>query len=402
VNEEQTNALIGQSERMLRGAVQLQQLLFSESANANIRIQSHLRRAEEAAKDQVALDVVLDVFDAYFDVLRLKTNVAIQRENLDASRQNLELAQIRVSLGASNRADLYRWESEVAVATQEVIEAHLVLNVGKRALDTLLNGVLDDEFEVRDETIDGDLYRQMTESLIAGQLSDPLSLRRLVDFLSAESRRNYPSKLQLEANVLAVERQHVLNKRRFYLPTLSAGVSLNRTFDRAGAGSEPLPGYSFNDDSWSARMTLALPLFEGTRRWIDLQTSRAQMRQLEYQSDDLDQNLSLAVSAAATDLMAASTNIGFSRVAAENTAKSFELIQDNYRQGTVSIVEVLDAQTAALTAKQGYAVAIYEYLTTLMALENLIGEYSLLATPESDRELRQRFDAFIAEREGKP
>jgi len=400
VNEEQTNAMLGRSERTLRGSVQLQQLLFSESANANIRIQSHLRQAEEAAQEQVALGVVLDVFDAYFDVLRLKTNVAIQRENLDASRKNLELAQVRVSLGSSNRADLFRWESEVAVATQDVIDAHLQLLVGKKALNNLLGGVPGDEFDVVDEGIDGELYRQMSASLIAGQLSDPVRLRHLTEFLIEEAQRSNPSKHLLEANVLAVERRHDLNKRRFYLPTLSVGASLDNTFDRSGAGSEPPPGSSFNDDSWSANLTLSLPLFEGNRRRIDLQTTRLQRRQLEYQRDDLDQRLSLAVSSAATDLMAASTNIGFSRVSAENTAKNFELLQDNYRQGTVSILDVLDAQTVALNAKQGYAVSVYDYMTALMKLENLIGEYSLLATTESDRELRQRFDAFIAEREG--
>ena len=400
VNEEQTSALTGQAERMFAGSAELHQLVFSEDASANIRIQSHLRDAEVAANDQVALDVILGVFDEYFHVLYLKTNVAIYEENLALSRKNRELARVRVSLGASNRADLFRWESEVAGATQNVIEAHLALNVARRALNNLLNGTLEKGYSIDDESIDGELYGTLSRSLIAGQLDGPDEFGRLVDFLTEETQRRNPSKRQVEAQLLAIERRHTLNKRRFFVPTISVGASLDEVFERTGAGSAPPEGTSFTDDSWSAAVKLTLPLFDGNRRSIDLRTTRLERSQLEHERDDLNQRLSLAVLSATTDLLTASTSIGFSQISAENTEKNFVLLQENYSQGEISLLDVLDAQTAAVRAKQAYAVSVYEYVTAFMALESLLGEYGLLAAPEDRQAFGQRFDAFVAKQEG--
>ncbi len=400
VNEEQTSPVMGQAERTLSGAVSLDQLLFSAEANANISIQSHLKQAEAAAQEQVALDVILGVFDRYFDVLRLKTNVAIQEENLTVSRRNLELAHVRVSLGASNRADLFRWESEVASGTQNVIEAYLQMQVGKKALDTFLNGMLSEEYDIEDEQLNGALYQTLAQSLIGNQLDGPRNFTLLLHFLNEEAQRGNPSKHELNSRLRSIERQHTLNQRRFFLPTLSANASLINIFDRDGAGSESLDGSAFNDELWSASINLSFPLFDGNRRRIDRQTTTLQQRQLRHQIGDFDQNLSLAIQSAATDLLAASTNIRFSQISAENTAKNFELLQDSYSKGAVTLLNVLDAQKAALQAKQGHAVSIYDYMTALMGLESLLGEYSLLATPEDNQALRQRFTAFVAKQEG--
>ena len=117
--------------------------------------------------------------------------------------------------------------------------------------------------------------------------------------------------------------------------------------------------------------------------------------QLDMQIRQLDVNLELSVQSNALNLLAATTNLNFSRVSMENMMENFRLVQNNYQQGTVSIVQLLDAQQAALQAKQGYAISIYDFLLANLQLENSIGFYSQLATPEALNDFETRFSQYI-------
>ncbi|MGH1362794.1 MAG: TolC family protein [Calditrichia bacterium] len=400
VNEEQTSPLTGQAERSITGVLSLQQLLFSEEALAGSRIQAYLKKADEAAAKQTALDIILDTFTGYFNLLQAKTNLRIQSENLDVSKTNLELARLSVSLGASNRADIYRWESEVATAQQSVVEAYGLVAFSQTQLNSYLNGKLGTEFDVEEVGIDAQVYQTLSSSFIDSHINSPDRFNKLINFFVVEAQQHSFSKKQLHANLQATKRQISSNKRRFFLPTLSLSGSGNNNFWRAGNGSVPATGVEFQDLNWSVGVNLSIPLFEGNRRRIDVQKSTLQKRQLEYQLGSLDQNLQLLVTSSAIDLLTAKTNIRFSKIAEENSQKNFELVQDYYRNGTVSVIQLIDAQEAALQAKQGYANSVYQYLTAFIGLENSLGRYGLLATQEENAAFNTRFESFIKNEEG--
>ena len=106
---------------------------------------------------------------------------------------------------------------------------------------------------------------------------------------------------------------------------------------------------------------------------------------------NLDQNLEIGVRARILQLVGAITNTEFSRVAADNSLKSFEIVQDNYREGMVSIVTLIDAQRAALQARLGYNISIYDFLIAHLQLEYSIGLFSMISNPEDMEKLQQRF-----------
>ena len=114
-------------------------MIFSEPVFANIKIQRFLAEAARHQTDLVALDVVLNLSTAYFDILLAKTRIRIEKENLAASRRNLEIARTRNAVGYAGIADVFRWESEVASATQAIIEARNALYLAKVQLNQLVN-----------------------------------------------------------------------------------------------------------------------------------------------------------------------------------------------------------------------------------------------------------------------
>ena len=138
INEERANAAFNNPEQALTAKLTFNQLLYSERAIAALKIAEYVQKAQEYNTEAEVLQVLFDTYRAYLNVLSAKTNVLIQKENLSNTRKNKELAEIRVNLGTSNNTDLYRWESELAIANQSVIDAQTKMLTSKLQLNTLL------------------------------------------------------------------------------------------------------------------------------------------------------------------------------------------------------------------------------------------------------------------------
>lgn len=395
VDSKSTSPITGNAETTLSGAGTVEQLVFSEQAIANIKIQQYLQDAQKHATQQVVIDLILDVFNAYFSILQLKANLNIQEENLSSSQKNLELAKLRSRLGYSSNADVYRWESEVANAKQALIEANANLILAKVQMNRLLNNTLEEDYDIVDITIEDDFFRIGNLDLIGNYVTGPAELKILTLFMIDEAKINFPTKQQLMANLDALNRQELMNKRLFYTPNVAVQGQVNNIWYRGGNGSVPAEGITFNNLPWNLGLSLSYPLFDGTRRQINLQTTHIQQEQLNNQITDLDQSLSLAVRSKILDMLTSRTNIAFSKTASENASKNFDLVQGAYTQGSATIIQLLDAQNASLQSKLAYALSIYEYLQAYIGLENAVGSYSLLATEEENLDFERRFSEFI-------
>ena len=82
---------------------------------------------------------------------------------------------------------------------------------------------------------------------------------------------------------------------------------------------------------------------------------------------------------------AASQGIDLSRKAAAAAGRNLELVTDAYARGAVSIIDLLDAQNAALLAELGAANAVYDFLIVLMEVERSAGRFDFFMT-DADRE----------------
>jgi len=400
INEERANAAINSPEQSLNLDLVLTQVIYSEEALAAIKISQYLKNAAEYQTESDVLDVLLDTYAAYLNVLSAKTNLDIQRQNLENSKTNLELAKIRVDIGSANNADLFRWESEVANATQTLIEAQASLLSVKLQLNNLLANSLERDYKVKDIGLEDELFRFFKDSPISELITSPKDLNRASDFLVVESLNKNPNKKQLLENIKATERQLKLNKRLFYVPTVSLQAQVSEVLARGGAGSEnPEPGTpsfgpGIQDNSWSVAATLTYPIFTGFNRNVNKQKSLVQLEQLEYSNQSLDQALDLSIRTSSINLLSNTTNLKYSKISAENAERNFELVQNNYREGTVNITQVIDAQEASLGANLQAAISIYDYIFANLQLEYSVGFFSMFLTEEEIIEFNNRFLEF--------
>jgi hypothetical protein len=107
-----------------------------------------------------------------------------------------------------------------------------------------------------------------------------------------------------------------------------------------------------------------------------------------------DLQLSTQIRAALQQAGASWSAIEQARVAARASRSNLELVTDAYSRGTASIVTLLDAQQASLSADESAANAVYDFLVDLMGVERAIGTFDFFRTPEEREAFFRRMDAF--------
>lgn len=401
INEERATAAFNSPERSLTGDLTFSQLIYSEQAIAGLKITQYLKKAQEYNTEAEVLNILLDTYTAYLNILSAKTNVLIQQENLENTKRNKELAEIRVNIGSSNNADLYRWESELALASQSVVEAQASLMSVKLQMKNLLANTLEDEFDIADVSLQDEWFTSLSRGAIGDVVKTPQSLKLVSDFLVAESQLRNPNKKALLENINASSRQLKQNKRLLYVPTIAFQAQTSQVLARGGAGStidaqaQALGISEFQDNSWFAGVSLNYPIFSGLGRKATIQQSKISLSQLDKSKTLLDQNLELGVRSNVFSLLSASTNIRFSNEASQSAQKNFGLVQENYKQGQVTITQLIDAQEAALQARLGAAISIYEYLQNFLQLEFNVGAFTMLMTEDQLQDFNRRLQEYL-------
>jgi outer membrane protein len=394
--EETAAASLGREpERQLDGGVSLSLPLYSEEAWAGLGSERSLQKGREAQSDEVRLDVVLDAAAAYLNVLRSSTVADVRRTDLYRTRTNLEVARLREGVGTTSRADIYRWQGEVANARRDLIAAEAQVRVASLGLRRVLNRPLGRPLAQQSVALnDPALLAQ--DSMLLRWLEDPARLDALTGLLVSEAFRLSPELVRAEAEIAAQRRQHTAAGRAFWMPTLSLQGGLDGVLDRGGAGSTgptlPAPGNTTDipDMSWQFRVQASLPLFTSGGRGAIRQQTRLDLERLEVQQKSerlgVEQRIRAALELAASSFAA----IALTRDAAQAAGRNYDLVSDAYGRGTASITALIDAQSAALSASEAAANAVHDFLLDLVRVERAMGTYSVLQQPEQRQVFLER------------
>jgi outer membrane protein TolC len=388
-----------QPENLVDGGVTFSVPLYSEQAWAGYGSERRLQRGREAERDQLRLDVVLDAADAYITVLQAQTVAGVRKSDLYRTRSNLEVARLREGIGSSSRADVYRWEGEVANARRDLISAETQVRVALLELKRILNRPLDRPVAQRAVTL-GDPALLAQDSTILSWFDDPARLATLAQFLVSEAFRISPELAQADAAISAQERQRTAAGRAFWLPSFSLQGGFNNVFQRGGEGSSvPLFPVSTAfptapDLSWQFRVQASLPLFTGFGRTATRAQTDIDLERLKIQRQGIrlavDQRVRAALESAASTYAA----IALTRDASEAANRNYELVSDAYARGTSSITALIDAQSAAENSSESAANAVHDFLLDLLRVERAMGDFGALRPEEQRQAFLERLRAL--------
>jgi len=397
IEEDDALAVPGRAERTTSGSLTLDQTLYSESAWANLEVQKQLQVVRENEREQVRLDIVLETTQSYLDLLSAKTNTRVQKDNLRLSRSNLELARARRRIGTAGPSEVYRWESVIANAQRAVVEAQAQMRVAEIALNTILHRPLEDVVVTSEVGLEEPMLISSQKRLYE-LIDNPVHFRLLRDFIVQEAFSAVPELRQIDARILAQERTLESARNAYWQPTLSLHADRTETFDRSGAQGAPLPG--LDDTETTIALQLSLPLYTSGARNAQKTRAYEELTGLRVQRQATAEKVEQRVRASLHLTRSAYTAIRLSRQAADASENNYAVVRDAYSRGTASILDLLDAQNAALVADLRAATAVYDFVRTLMEVERAAGRFDFFFAPEEQTDLFERVDRYFKQHRG--
>lgn len=400
IDRERAERSFGQTaERTLTGSVDLSQIVFSEPAWANRSIQRHLQNRAEYERDVLTLDILQAATSAYLSLLRARTFERIQKDNLERTRDHLDLARVRETLGTARAAEVLRWESELANNRKAVIEANARRNIAEIALNRLLHRPAEESFLTEEVGLSDEALLLPRDRLVK-YMSNPWDFKVFRLFMVAEGLRSTPEIRALNEAIAARERAADSSTRSLYVPSVGLFAGLDNVFTRDGAGADIPPALQGlasepEDLSWQVGFNLAFPLFSGGAKFHERSQAIAAAGELRLELASVTERIEQRIRTALHKAGASYAGMGQARVAADAAAQSLVLVEDAYSQGAATILDLLDAQTNARVAHEVAADAVYGCLLDLVEVERSVGRMLIVMTEAEREAFYQRLDTYF-------
>ena len=379
----------GQANWLVTG--EISQLVFAEPVLANLTIQKLLKESEEQDLMETQLDVVINVANAYMNILFAKSNLNIQSQNLERTKENYDISKAKEAIGYAGTSDINRWEAELANANIEFNNAFASLRQARFQLNQLLNRPINDPVEIEEVTLEESMI------LITDERTEFIDnygkLDQFANFSVQYALNHLPELSQIDLGLQIEKRLQLSRERAMYLPTIALSGSTNRVLSRFNI-PEGLPPRD-KSTTWNIGLGASYPIFQGNNRRKLIEQSRLNILQLQDTRKNVENQLELRIRANLELVGASYSGMRLARIAAEASRKNYAIVQDAYSAGQSNITNLIDAQNNALATELSALNAVYTFIIDFLTLERSIGYYNFLATPAERNIFFQELKVFF-------
>lgn len=306
-----------------------------------------LKEAELLYKQELsALDE--QVTYQFFDLLEAQALAEIARQNLVYSNDNLETEKKRILLGTTGEDKLLQLELQVLNNRQQLQQANYQKETSVLALRNLLG---------RSDTLG---YVVLAPATIP-QL--PISASEAV----ALARANRPEYIGFERQRLEAEWEIANAKSASQQVNLVASYGLNRADPRiAMIYSDPQSHQRFN-------VGFEIPVVDWGRRKAALHTAEALQQLTEYSNAVEKINIEQEIIALYNNLQLLRNNIALAMTTDSVAARRYELSNQLYMRGQLSITELGIAQSEKDNARRTFIAALRSYWQARFKFNSITG-----------------------------
>ena len=367
------------------------QVIFAEPVLANVAIQKMLKESEEKQLLQTQLDVVIDVTNAYMNILFAKSNLNIQQQNVERNKENYNISKAKEAIGYTGASDINRWEAELANANIELNNAFAGLRQAKFQLNQLLNRPINEPVDISEATIAESMLIFSDERMVF--INDYGSLDKFSNFLVGYAKDNLPELAQIDLGLKIQERLQLSRERAMYLPSVAMSGSANRILGRIDI-PEGLPPVD-KATTWDIGLGVSYPIFQGNSRKKQIEQSKLNVIQLQDTRQNVENQLELLIRASLENVGASFSRMELARTAANASRKNYEIVQDAYSAGQSNITTLIDAQNNSLATELQSTNAVYTFIQDFLNLERSIGYFNFLATPAEKNNFFQKIQEYF-------
>ena len=308
----------------------------------------------DVQNDQVRQNLVFQVTQAYYEVLKAQELVKVDKQNLDRSRENRERVEAYVEAGIQIEAD---------IATAQVREANSEL--------ALLND--QNQLDIALANLPRIMGLNPATRIRVIENKEPKNKVGTVD-ISLDEAINHAIKARPEfmvnkSNIKQTEYALRLAKLNRF-PKLNAQYNHDFNLDDYVDDTEDLGHLRY----WRFAATLDFPIFDGgiTKRRVD--ELELQLDRTREDLEDLKRSVALEVQQAYLNLIRMAKAVEISDAQVRDARLSLSVIRERFIQELAILIELLDAQTELASALTSQVRIFYDYQIARTSLQKVLGD----------------------------
>ena len=372
---------IGLNQDITTGLLRNQTTQFTSSgANVGIDIykglqnQNNLRRANLAviaSKYQLLKmqeDIALNVANAFLQVLFNKENLKVQQEQLAINEKQLNRSIELVNAGSIPRGDVLDIKANLALNRQNVVAAENALLISKLSLAQLLQIKVFENFDVIDSI----------------KVTDEISVLTQSPSAIVEKAKDSRTDLKIAQTNLEIAQQNLAIAKGAFQPTVQGFYGFNTRISYAdvatisGGALVTKPANPFwtqfgDNKGQSFGAQLSIPIFNGFSAKNNVERSKVNLEKSKIALEQQNLDLQRTVYAAFTDAKGA-LNANESAISTlEARQEAYNYAKEKYAVGMMNSFDYNQAQTLLINAQSEVLRTKYDSIFKIKILEFYFG-----------------------------
>lgn len=299
------------------------------------------------------LDMIEEVTKAYYSVLLAKESLAVYKSVYDNAVENNKNVKKKYDVGSVSEYDLITSNVSVQNAIPNVISAENSVTLTLWQLKALLGIDLNRNIDVEGSLMDYESMMAKAYELSQLDLENNSTMKQL--------------DIQEEQLAKAIKITKMAN-----VPTLS----VNAAYLYTALGND---GKFFKKEAWNpysyAGLQLNIPIFAGNAKRAATRQARLNLSNLQLQRENTERQLRVAMIQCINNMQTSVKQFSSSAATVDQAQRGYEIAVKRYEIGSGTLVEVDNSQLGLTQAELSRNQAIYNFLTSKVALDKILGDY---------------------------
>lgn len=326
-------------------SVTLTQPIINGQAWVGVRQADALIRAGQAAVLAAEQDLISEVADCYFGVLRAEAEERVSRNQKELLQTILAQAEAFLQVGSGDIIAVQEARAGLDAAEATLIRSQNASRIARQRLERLTHQPLGALVDVGTLTPEGPNPNQVGLWLSTARENQPL--------------------LNQAREQLKVARDEVEIQRRAHWPKLNLGAGYS--YEKGSF----LP--SIETNKMRIGVNVSLPLYEGGEISARTKRAAAQAKANEYHLKDLEDQILLDTESAFLVLQNSVDELLAAQQAVTSYRTSLEATRKGYEIGSRSVVDLLKVAYDHEAAQRNYYVALYTQIMARVRLKAATG-----------------------------
>jgi len=334
--------------------------LLSVPSWSEKRRQDHLKSGAESNESETRNQVVFDVKQQYFNLVKAERLAQVSAESERLARDEESRAQALFEVGTVARGDVLKAKARHATTRLDLIRANNQVEIQRSRLKQIVGLRPGESIE-----IEGALDENVSIPDSAASIRTALLRRPL---------------LQSRQEAERAARADLFGARTSRLPSVTGSVDLDRSknkehFEIVGVPPDPTqseePYYSTD---WRSTVQLTLPVFNGFALEGRMKTAKGSVIEAEARRRQGELDVTVEVQQAWLTLREARERIDVARDGLASAEEDYNFSKGRYELGAGTFLDLLNAEVSLSQAKQALIEALADAHVAEASLERAVGE----------------------------